>query len=62
MASLDPPQPLSMVLKPGLDHMVRLEKSQTGHFCSLFNMKNHSMQKKSVNRTDHSRTSRFCEP
>ena len=38
MATLDLPQPLSMVLKPGLNHMVRLKKSQTSHFCSLFNI------------------------
>ena len=38
MTTLNLPQPLSMILKPGLDHMVRLEKSPTGHFCSLFNI------------------------
>ena len=36
----------SMVLKPGPDYTVRLGKPRTGHFYSLFNMKNCSMQKK----------------
>ena len=52
----------SMVLKPGQDRTVQLKKPQTGHFYGLFNMKNRSMKKKTVNRIDRGRTDWFCEP
>ena len=51
----------SMVLKPGPDCTVRLGKPRTGHFYSLFNMKNCSMQKKTMNNTDCGPTAWFCE-
>ena len=51
----------SMVLKPGPDCTVRLGKPRTGHFYSLFNMKNWSMQKKTMNYTDCGPTAWFCE-
>ena len=51
----------SMVLKPGPNYTVRLGKPRTSHFYSLFNMKNCSMQKKTMNYTDCGPTVRFCE-
>ena len=50
------------VLKPGLDRTVQPKKPQTGHFYGLFNMKNRSMKKKTVNRIDRGQTDWFCEP
>ena len=34
------------VLRLGPDHTIQPRKPRTGHFYSLLNMKNHSMQKK----------------